>query len=279
MRFAFICLLLLTTWNSWSNTHLHRVLSSKPLYELGVVGGYGYVPDYPASNQGRMRYLLFPIFRYRGLRFRSDEEDSARARIFLHPHYGIDLNATGSFPAYSQDNKARKGMPDLDWMGEFGPRIYFFLHRSDKFWWRLFFPARFGYSTDFSSITERGMVFAQSMNFRYFFDDTKFNSITFAVTRSYATEKFQDYYFEVAEKFSNAQRPAYKATGGYLSTSAGLAFIHEKNQIGLYAGLGMSSFKGAANSGSPLHKADYTYGAFVGFSYFFYESVARGYMQ
>jgi outer membrane protein len=278
MRAFYFLITLLYTFNSWSSV-LHRVLSSKPLYELGVVGGYGYVPDYPAAGQGRMRYIIFPIFRYRGLRFRSDEEDSARARIFLHPHYGIDLNATGSFPAYSQDNDARKDMPNLDWMGEFGPRIYIFLHRTDKFWWRLFFPARLAYSTDFSTVTQRGMVFAQSMNFRYFFDDTRFNSITLSISRNYATEKFQDYYFEVSERFVTPERPKYKATGGYLGSSAGLAFIHEKNQIGLYAGLGVNSYKGAANSGSPLHKSDYTYGAFVGFSYFFYESVSRGYMQ
>ena len=74
-----------------------------------------------------------------------------------------------------------------------------------------------------------------------------------------------------------AERPRYDARSGYMGTSASLAYIYEKDQLGIYFGLGGTSYKGSANSGSPLHKADYTFAAFFGISYLFYQSEERGY--
>lgn len=256
---------------------LEQVASTKPLYEFGIVAGGGFVPDYPASDQGRIRYLGAPIIRYRGLRFRSDEEDSMKARIFTDPLYGFDLSASGSFPANSDKNEARKGMRDLDWIGELGPRFYLYLIKTDKIWVRLFFPVRYAFSTDLTSATYQGLVFAPSFNTRFYFDESKFNSIIFAVTRTYTTHHLQEYFFEVDPKFARTNRPEYNAESGYLSTSAGLAFIREKENIGIYTGFGINSYKGSANSGSPLHRTDYTYGVFVGMSYIFHQSEERGF--
>lgn len=256
---------------------LRPIHSEKPLYEFGVVGGSAYVPDYPASNQGRLRYLAVPQFRYRGLRLRSDEEDSLKARILLNPLYGFDLSGSGAFSAKSDKNEARKGMKDLDWLGEIGPRFYLFLVRTDKLWVRVFLPVRMAFSTDLTSATYQGLVFAPSLNTRYYFDESKFNSIILSLTRTHTTHQIQEFYFQVDPKDATAERPAYDAKAGYMSSSAALAYIFEKDNTGIYFGAGVNSYKGSANSGSPLHKTDYTYAAFVGFSYLFYQSEERGY--
>lgn len=260
-----------------AHAKLQPVPSNKPLYEFGVVGGSAFVPDYPASEQGRIRYLAFPQIRYRGLRFRSDEEDSLKARILLNPLYGFDLSGSGAFSAKSDKNDARKGMHDLDWMGELGPRFYLFLVRTEKLWVRVFLPVRMAFSTDLTGATYQGLVFAPSINTRYYFDDSKFNSIILSVTRTHTTHQVQEFYYEVDRKNVTPDRPEYDARSGYMGTSVGLAYIYEKDQTGIYMGLGVSSYKGAANSGSPLHKSDYNYAAFIGFSYLFYQSEARGY--
>ncbi len=260
-----------------AQAHLEQIASSKPLYEFGVLGGMGYIPDYPASDQGRVRYLVLPQIRYRGLRFRSDEEDTVKARIFTDPLYGFDLSAAGTFPTNSSKNEAREGMPDLDWIGEIGPRFYLYLMRTEKIWVRLFFPLRMAFSTDFTGATYQGLVVAPSFNARYFFDESKFNSIVFASTRTYTTSQLQEYFFEVDSKFSTPNRPQYEAGAGYLSTSAGLAYIYEKDNLGLYSGLGVVSYKGGANAGSPLHKADHTFSVFMAISYLFYQSKERGF--
>lgn len=256
---------------------LHPIQSNKPLYEFGVIGGAAYVPDYPASDQGRARYLAFPQVRYRGLRLRSDEEDSMKARILHNPVYGFDLSGGGAFSAKSDKNDARKGMDDLDWLGELGPRFYIFLVRSERLWVRLFFPVRFAFSTDLTSATYQGLVFAPAFNTRYYFDDSKFNSIIFNLSRAHTTHQIQEFYFQVERKDVTPDRPQYDAKSGYLSSTAALAYIYEKEQIGIYGGFGASSFKGAANAGSPLYRTDYTYSAFIGFSYLFYQSEERGF--
>lgn len=260
-----------------SFANLRPIKSDKSLYEFGLIAGAGFVPDYPASDQGRIRYVGAPIVRYRGLRLRSDEEDSMKARIFSDPMYGFDLSAGGSFPANSDKNEARKGMPDLDWMAELGPRYYMYLVKNERVWLRFFLPLRAAFSTDLTSATYQGLVFAPSLNLRYFFDDTKFNSLILGVTRNYTTRQLQEYYFGVKEKFATHDRSRYSATDGYLSTSIGMAYIYEKNNRGFYTGFGINSYKGAANAGSPLHKADYNFGAFIGLSFTFYHSEERGY--
>jgi len=261
----------------YAQADLVRVQSDKPLYEFGVVGGAGYVPHYPAAEQGRVRVLAAPIVRYRGLRFRSDEEDSMRARLFADPLYGFDLSAGGSFPADSNDNRARKGMPDLDWTGELGPRFYLFFFKTNRFWFRLFLPVRVAFSTDFSQTAYQGLVFAPALNLRYFFDETKFNSVFFSIVRTYTTHQLQEYFYEVKDRFATPERNSYRAVGGYLSTSVSLAYLHEKESKGFYAGIGLGSFKGAANAGSPLHKNEINYSGFLGFTYTFFRSEEKGF--
>lgn len=256
---------------------LEQIRSNRPLYEWGVAAGAGYVPDYPASDQGRLRYIAFPQFRYRGMRFRSDEEDNLKARFLLHPLYGIDISASGAFSSNSDLNDARKGMEDLDWLGEIGPRFYLFLVKTDRLWVRLFFPLRVGFSTDLTSTTYQGLVFAPSANVRYYFDDSKFNSLILSLTRSYTTHQIQEYYFQVDRKDATSERPEYDARSGYMGSSASLVYVYEKKYLGLFGGISHSSYKGAANAGSPLHTADYTTSAFFGVSYLFYQSEARGY--
>lgn len=274
MRFLLLCLLNIPLM---AFAHLERIESDKPLFEYGVIGASGYVPDYPASDQGRVRWIAAPMVRYRGLRFRSDEEDSVKARLFNDAIYGFDLSAGGSFQASSEKNDARKGMPDLDWTLELGPRFYVFLYKSERVWLRFFAPVRVAFSTDLTDLKYQGLVLAPSINLRMYVDETKFNSIILGVTRTHTTAELQKFFFEVDSKYATPERPRYEARSGYMSTSAGLAYIYEKGNKGFYTGFGASSYQGAANAGSPLHKTDLNFGWFLGFSYLFYQSEARGY--
>lgn len=260
-----------------AHANLERIQSDKPLYEFGVIGGAGYIPHYPAADQGQVRVLAAPIVRYRGLRFRSDEEDSMKARLFADPQYGFDLSAGGSFAASSDKNDARKGMPDLDWTGELGPRFYWFFIKTHRLWIRMFVPVRVAFSTDLTGATYQGLVFAPAVNMRYFFDESKFNSVFLGVVRTHTTHQLQEYFYEVKDRYQTTERNSYQAVSGYMSTSASVAFLHEKDSKGFYAGVGVSSFKGAANSGSPLHRTDMNYSGFFGFTYTFFKSREMGF--
>ena len=115
----------------------------EPLYELGIAGGLGELPDYPGSDQKRIRYLVLPYFIYRGKVFRSDQKEGMRARFIRNEDIDLDMSAAGSFPASSADNDARRGMPDLDWLMELGPRLEVLLSRlNGRGRFRFLLPAR-----------------------------------------------------------------------------------------------------------------------------------------
>src|ERR1017187_10048364 len=101
----------------------------KPLAELGMGGGGGYFQDYPASDQQHLKGVGFPFFIYRGEIFRADERGGASARVISTVVWTFDLGFTGSFPTSSNDNMARVGMPNLDWLIELGPRLGFYFFR------------------------------------------------------------------------------------------------------------------------------------------------------
>lgn len=93
----------------------------RPLFELGVMAGGGYLADYPAADESQFRGLALPYFVYRGEILRSDEKGLLRSRLIHSENFEFDISLDGSFPADSNDN--RRGLPDLDWLGEIGPRF------------------------------------------------------------------------------------------------------------------------------------------------------------
>src|SRR5688572_13316365 len=92
------------------------------LWEAGIGGGVGYLPDYPAAGQNHLKGLGFPYFIYRGRILRADRE-GARARFVHTPLADVEMSFAASFSSDSEDNEARRGMPDLDYLVEAGPRV------------------------------------------------------------------------------------------------------------------------------------------------------------
>jgi len=105
---------------------------AKPLFELGIAGGAGYVPDYPAADQSHLQYLALPYFAYRGKFLRSDEKGLLRGRFVRTRNVELDVSLSGSFAIDSDDNDARRGMPDLDYLGEVGPRLQITIARAAR---------------------------------------------------------------------------------------------------------------------------------------------------
>lgn len=251
--------------------------STKPLVEIAVAGGLGYVPDYPASNQGRMRYLIFPSIFLRGKVLRNDDEDGSRARIFNDPRYALELSASGSFPVNSGDNRTRYGMPDLEWLGEAGPRLFVSLYSDHKNSWRTSLAIRGAASTDTRKIHYRGMTLTPAI--AYDRKEVWGEHVYFSgrVAPQFASRELQSYFYSVSEADATPSRPFYSAKAGYVETWVSAALGYEKERIGFYGGGAVDFHDGAANRASPLFKERVTYAFFVGFRYFFYKSEAQGY--
>ena len=93
-----------------------------PLWEAGLVGAAVSGPAYPGADQRSARALAAPFLIYRGKVLRSDASGIG-ARLLRSERYELDIGFAASLPARSNAGAARAGMPDLGFLGEFGPRV------------------------------------------------------------------------------------------------------------------------------------------------------------
>jgi len=269
--------LLLTSLLLLPLSALAELRMSKPLIEAGISGGSGFTPDYPAAEQGRVRHLVFPVFHLRGRILRSDDEDGSRARILRNATFAIELSASGSFPASSDENRARTGMDDLQWLGELGPRVFANLISDDRRLFRALLAVRGAFSTDFNSGYYRGLTLTPGLTY----DRKQLYSphLTWTVRLSpqFASREMQSYFYEVPEDKQMPGRSRYSAKAGYIGTWLTTALWYERKAYGLFLGGSANFHDGAANQSSPLFKERVTYSGFAGFRWYFYKSDTPGY--
>ena len=136
----------------------------RPLWEAGIFMAAFNSPEYPAAGQSQTNVILFPYFVYRGETLRIGDGSIARAVAIDKNWYELDLSLNASFGANSNDNVARAGMPDLDFIFELGPQLKvrlakfeFAEHGKGELFLNL--QTRAVFSTDFSAIEHRGYVF------------------------------------------------------------------------------------------------------------------------
>lgn len=250
----------------------------KPLFELGLVGGGGFAPDYPAAGQNHLQGLGLPFVAYRGEFLRAGDRGLVRGRLLRRRDLELDVSLSGSFPADSDDNDARTGMPDLDWLGEVGPRLQYTVARAArdaKIQFEL--PIRAAFSTNFTSDLDfRGFVLAPQLAYQNenFLDaDLK---LKLGVGPTFATEELMDFFYEVKPAFASAARPAFDARGGYLGTKLELLLTKRINRrIRSFFALRANFHQGASNASSPLFRRDVTFSVGIGLVVSLYQSRRR----
>ncbi|HYC02049.1 MAG TPA: MipA/OmpV family protein [Azospirillaceae bacterium] len=247
-----------------------------PLWEVGAGAGGGWLPHYPAAGQGGFRGLALPYVIYRGDVLRIGEEGFARGRVVDTDRFEFDISLDGSFDAESEDNRARRGMPDLDFLAEAGPQLIWKLHRAEGERLDLALQARAVLSTDFSSLERRGFTAQLRLSYR---DEDLLGPRLGVIAGGgpiFATERLHDYFYQVDPAFAAPGRPAYDARGGYMGSEFFVGVVHRMtDRITLYAGGQAGLYAGAANAGSPLHRRDLTGAALAGITWSFWRSAAR----
>ena len=246
-----------------------------PLWELGLVVGAGYLPDYPAADEYSTRVLPLPYFVYRGKVFRSEESGMLRGRVFNSARIEFDVSVAGALDVKSKDNVARSGMPDLDYMGQIGPRLQIVLGRSPNGDAHVDFelPARAVLSTDFSSIEHVGFLSApelayQNDNFLGHGDRLKLG-----VGLTFADSKYQNVIYGVPDAFATGTRPAYDAKGGYMGAKVSLGVLSPvTSTMRLFGQVRGDYFGGAANEESPLFRSKSNGQVLVGAIWSFWQS-------
>ena len=237
------------------------IAEEKPLWELG----FGFItltsPDYRGSDEARGYLLPLPYIIYRGDILKIDRS-GIYGRLFETDRVNLDLSADAGVPVDSSKNSARQGMPNLDFVFEVGPALEICLWQNcngdRKLQFRL--PVRAVFSTDFGSIESRGGSAHPNLNF-----DIKnigpgggwnFGA---AAGLLYATERYHDYYYEVAPAYATSTRPAYDARGGYSGNRVTLSLSKRFQRVWIGAFARHDYLDGAKFEDSPLVRSDHAF--------------------
>ena len=222
-----------------------------PLWEAGLVGGAVSGPAYPGADQRSSRALAAPFLIYRGKVLRSDASGIG-ARLLRSERYELDIGFAASLPARSNAGAARAGMPDLGFLGEFGPRVKVLLANPTP-------TSRLRLDLPLRAVMEfRGGVRRQGTTFEprltYATRDIGSDwSIDASVGLVVGDGGINRYFYEVAPQYATAARPAYRARSGLMLARAGLSASYRLNEdVRLFGYVRGESYAGAANRDSPL---------------------------
>ncbi len=243
-----------------------------PLWELGVLGGAAATPAYPGADRHARRALLIPYVIYRGPVLRADGS-GIDARVLRSERLELDVGAALSLPAQSEAVPARRGMPDLDWLVEFGPRLKVGLARFDGAGaLRLELPLR--------AVFEGRALRRQGWSFepRLVYETGRRGAwgIDASVGLMAGDRRLHDYFYQVQPPYATPQRPAYEARAGLLMARAGLSGWRALGQDWrLFGLLRYDNYGAAANRASPLFRQRGGVSAGIGFTWTWRRSAAR----
>jgi MipA family protein len=236
-----------------------------PLWELGGFGVAISQQAYPGADQQANRAIALPFLVYRGEFLRADR-GSAGIRAIKTPTYEVDIGVAGSFGSNSDDIDARRGMPDLGTLVEFGPRLKWNIGDGPGGGrWRAEFPVRgvFDISDDGKyrgAAFEPRLVFERVANagWRY----------STSVSAIVADKKLAETFYGVAPAFATPERAAYQAKSGLIAWRLAASFSRNINRdVRLFGFARIDTVSGAANDGSPLVKKDTGGSVGVGIAY------------
>lgn len=233
-----------------------------PRWELGLGLAGLTIPDYRGSDEQRGYLLPLPYVQYRGEVFQIDRE-GAHGKLLAAERVRLELSVAAGPLARSDDNEARRDMPDIDPTVEVGPSLEIYL--TDDRAWKLELPLRTVIATDLTHAEGIGWVFAPSLNYRMGNNHGWGGGI--AIGPLYASEKYHDYYYEVLPAFATATRPAYDAPGGYSGSRLTFSASRRFPDFWVGAFARYDRLSGAAFEDSPLVKQKSSFMAGVGIAW------------
>jgi outer membrane scaffolding protein for murein synthesis (MipA/OmpV family) len=245
-----------------------------PLWEAGI-GAAGFsTPAYPGSADRSNRGLVLPFVIYRGKTFRADQ-NGVGARLLNTDKVEFDIGFSGSLPAHSDDVDARRGMPDLGTLVEFGPRVkYKFADLGDRGRVRFELPLRAVIEAR-SGLRRQGWTMEPRLVWEKRGEQARW-TMEAQLGAVFGDRRINRYFYEVAPQYATADRPAYQADAGLLLVRTGLFGTWRMNpDVRMFGFVRYETYSGAANQDSPLMKKSTGTSAGLGFAWTFARSAAR----
>jgi len=248
----------------------------KPLWEFGLGAGAIAFPDYRGSDEGRVYPVPVPYFVYRGPILKADR-DGLRGKLFNREYVELDLSVGATIPVNSEDNAARRGMPDLKPTLELGPSVEVHLWRSAdrdvKF--DLVMPLRVPITLE-SSPQSLQWIFAPRFNLDFENVGGRDGwNIGGGIGPVFAADKFHEYFYSVPAQFATPERPEYHADGGYSGMHVLAAVSRRFPKYWFGAFLRYDWLGGAEFANSPLMRRENSLAGDFGFAWMISESKRR----
>lgn len=244
---------------NWSNIKARESESADKKFEWGggllsILGHH-----YRGSDEAKLWLFPAPYFTYKSEKIEADPS-SIRGIFFRNEWLSFKLSLMAGLNVESKKNKAREGMPSLDYTIEAGPMFIFHLWTSKNkdllvnFEW----PIRESFATDLTFIKPVGLFTVPYLNFIHASTpSTKNWRFELSISPMYADQKYHDYFYGVDKQFERTDRPIYKAHGGYSGFQSAIILNKRIGKLVLIPFLRWDYLKGAVFMRSPLVKLEH----------------------
>ncbi len=251
----------------------------RPLWELGLAGVGLSQLAYPGSDTRVRRALAIPYALYRGPVFRADERNVG-VRALRSERFEFDVGVAAAFGSSANEVKIREGMPKLGTLAEIGPQLLVRLGPIEKgspsarHPLTLELPLRgvFDVSNRFAY---RGLTFEPRLTWRTSLPG-RF-SLSLNTSLLFGSRRLADTFYGVDAQYARADRPAYAASSGLVSTRFGATLGRSIGRdVRLFTFVRVDHVGGAANDDSPLVQRRTGWTAGLGFNWTFLKSSEPG---
>jgi outer membrane protein len=245
-----------------------------PLWEAGIGAAAFSTPAYPGADDRSNRGLVLPYLIYRGQVLRADQ-NGIGARLLDTDKLEFDIGFAGSLPAHADDVDARRGMPDLGTLVEFGPRVrYRFADLGEQGRFRVELPLRAVIEAR-GGLRRQGWTAEPRLVWEKRGEAARW-TIEAQLGAVFGDSRINRYFYEVAPQYATAERPAYHADSGLMLVRTGLFGTLRLNpDLRMFGFVRYESYAGAANQDSPLMKKNTGASAGIGFAWTFARSQQR----
>jgi len=205
---------------------------------------------YPGASQQIDRALVLPFFIYRGEYFRADQ-GNVGLRAVKTDKMELDIGFGGAFGANSNDIEARKGMPDLGTLVEFGPRVKWNLGAAPGNGRLRAELALRGVFDITDSFRDKGLALEPELTY----ERRAANGWSYSTTVGlvFGDQRLADTFYGVAPINATASRAAYTARSGLIASRLSAAVTHRLSpDLRVFGYARVASVEGAANVASPL---------------------------
>lgn len=214
---------------------------------------------YRGSDQGKMYIWPFPYFKYEGEVIEA-ETAYVRGTFYKGEKLTLKLSFNVGLSVESKGNKAREGMPELNYTFEAGPMMIYNLWENLDQTYKLTFemPIRQVHSVDLFSIEPVGFFSIPYLNFVRKPSESFYNwGFELSIGVMYGSRKYHDYFYTVQPQYQRLDRKAYAAKGGYSGTQLALILSKQWEHFLMIPFVRYDILKGVVFRDSPLFKKEY----------------------